>query len=42
VSRAERLFGFRAKTKFEGGLMKTIKWYLASRKGARGPSAKGP
>jgi GDP-L-fucose synthase len=32
VSRAERLFGFRAKTKFEDGLKKTIEWYLANRK----------
>jgi GDP-L-fucose synthase len=34
VSRAEKLFGFRAKTKFEDGLRKTIDWYLASRKAA--------
>jgi GDP-L-fucose synthase len=34
VSRAEKLFGFRAKTKFEDGLKKTIDWYLASRKAA--------
>jgi GDP-L-fucose synthase len=33
VSRAEKLFGFRAKTKFEDGLRKTIDWYLAHRKG---------
>ncbi len=32
VSRAEKLFGFRAKTKFEDGLRKTIDWYLAHRK----------
>lgn len=30
VSRAEREFGFRAKTDFEGGLAKTIAWYHAS------------
>ncbi|MBI3828529.1 MAG: GDP-L-fucose synthase [Planctomycetes bacterium] len=29
VSRAEQLFGFRAKTKFEDGLRKTIEWYRA-------------
>lgn len=27
VSRAEKLFGFRAKTSFEEGLQKTIEWY---------------
>ena len=32
VSRAEKLFGFKAKTKFEDGLRKTIDWYLAHRK----------
>jgi GDP-L-fucose synthase len=32
VSRAEKLFGFRAKTNFEEGLRRTIKWYLAERK----------
>ena len=32
VSRAERLFGFRAKTKFEDSLKKTIEWYLTNRK----------
>lgn len=31
VSRAERLFGFRARTKLEEGLRKTIDWYLANR-----------
>jgi GDP-L-fucose synthase len=31
VSRAEREFGFRAKTKFEEGLKRTIEWYLANR-----------
>jgi GDP-L-fucose synthase len=29
VSRAEKEFGFKAKTKFEDGLRKTIKWYLS-------------
>jgi GDP-L-fucose synthase len=32
VSRAEKLFGFRAKTKFEDGLKKTIDWYLAHKR----------
>jgi GDP-L-fucose synthase len=32
VSGAERLFGFRARTRFEDGLRKTIDWYLANRK----------
>jgi GDP-L-fucose synthase len=31
VSRAERLFGFRARTRFEDGLRKTVDWYLANR-----------
>jgi len=31
VSRAEREFGFRARTSFEDGLAKTIAWYEASR-----------
>jgi GDP-L-fucose synthase len=31
VSRAEREFGFRARTTFEDGLAKTIAWYEASR-----------
>jgi GDP-L-fucose synthase len=42
VSRAEKLFGFKAKTKFRDGLRATIDWYLASRKGSRGPAANGP
>ena len=42
VSRAEKLFGFKAKTKFRDGLKATIDWYLASRKGSRGPAANGP
>lgn len=31
TSKAERLFGFRAKTAFEQGLQTTIDWYLAAR-----------
>ena len=31
VSRAEKLFGFRAKMSFEDGLRKTIDWYIANR-----------
>ncbi len=31
VSRAEREFGFRARTSFDNGLRRTIKWYLAQR-----------
>lgn len=30
ISRAEKEFGFRAKTAFEEGLKKTIEWYLAN------------
>lgn len=30
ISRAEKEFGFRAKTDFEEGLRKTIKWYLGN------------
>jgi len=30
VSRAEELFGFRAKMSFEDGLRKTIDWYVAN------------
>jgi GDP-L-fucose synthase len=33
VSRAEKLFGFKARTKFEDGLRKMIDWYLAHEKG---------
>jgi GDP-L-fucose synthase len=29
VQRAERFFGFRAKTNFEDGLRRTIEWYMA-------------
>jgi GDP-L-fucose synthase len=32
TSKAEREFGFKAKTKFEEGLRKTIEWYISSRK----------
>lgn len=32
TSKAEREFGFRAKTGFEEGLRKTISWYIAQRK----------
>jgi GDP-L-fucose synthase len=37
VSRAEKEFGFRAKTSFDEGLRRTIVWYLANR-GAQRPS----
>ena len=32
ISRAEKEFGFRAKTSFEEGLRKTIDWYISIRK----------
>jgi len=32
VSRAKKLFGFKAKTKFETGLKTTIDWYMANRR----------
>jgi GDP-L-fucose synthase len=32
VSRAEREFGFRAHTRFDEGLKKTIEWYLGNRR----------
>ncbi len=32
TSKAEREFGFKAKTSFEEGLRKTIEWYISSRK----------
>jgi GDP-L-fucose synthase len=32
VSRAEKEFGFRAKTNFEEGLKKTIDWYIRTNK----------
>ncbi|OGW40698.1 MAG: GDP-fucose synthetase [Nitrospirae bacterium RBG_13_39_12] len=31
ISKAEREFGFKAKTKFEQGLKKTIEWYVSTR-----------
>jgi GDP-L-fucose synthase len=34
VSRAEKLFGFKAKTPFDEGLRKTIDWYLTNREPA--------
>jgi len=37
VSRAEKFFGFKAKTKFRDGLKATIDWYLATRKGSTRP-----
>ena len=33
TSRAERWFGFRARTSFEVGLSRTVEWYRAQRKG---------
>jgi len=33
VSRAEREFGFRAKTDFREGLRRTVEWYEENRKG---------
>jgi GDP-L-fucose synthase len=48
TSRAERLFGFRAETRFEDGLLATIDWYRARRTRPataglrpRGPAAAG-
>jgi GDP-L-fucose synthase len=35
VSRAEKFFGFRARTPFEEGLKRTIDWYLEKRKETR-------
>jgi GDP-L-fucose synthase len=32
VTKAEKEFGFRAKTKFDEGLKKTIEWYISNRK----------
>jgi len=32
VYRAEREFGFRARMKFEEGLVRTIAWYVEKRK----------
>jgi GDP-L-fucose synthase len=34
TSRAERAFGFRARTPFEEGLRKTVAWYEAERRSA--------
>jgi len=31
ISRAEQMFGFRARTSFEDGLRRTIRWYLGER-----------
>ncbi len=36
TSKAERLFGFKAKRPFEEGLRRTIEWYLQARKQDRG------
>ena len=36
VSRAEKLFGWRATTPFRDGLRKTIEWYRSERRAARG------
>jgi GDP-L-fucose synthase len=38
VSRAERLFGFRAHTDFAAGLRETVAWYRAHRSGASSPA----
>jgi GDP-L-fucose synthase len=35
VTKAEKEFGFKAKTKFEEGLRRTIEWYISSRPTAR-------
>jgi len=39
TSKAEKYFGFRAKTPFEEGLRRTIKWYLATRQAAQAKAA---
>jgi nucleoside-diphosphate-sugar epimerase len=31
VTKAEKEFGFKAKTKFEDGLKRTIEWYISNR-----------
>jgi GDP-L-fucose synthase len=41
TSKAEGEFGFRAKTSFEDGLMKTISWYLAHHKKKKEPENRG-
>jgi GDP-L-fucose synthase len=35
VTRAEREFGFRARTSFDEGLMRTIEWYMAQRQASQ-------
>jgi GDP-L-fucose synthase len=40
VSRAEREFGFRARTSFDDGLQRTVTWYLANRSTNRPLSAR--
>ena len=40
VSRAEREFGFRARTSFDDGLQRTVAWYLANRGANRPLSAR--
>jgi GDP-L-fucose synthase len=37
ISRAEREFGFRARTRFDAGLRKTIDWYLGTRSPGKSP-----
>jgi GDP-L-fucose synthase len=32
VTKAEKEFGFKAKTKFEEGLKQTIEWYISTTK----------
>jgi len=39
TSRAEALFGFRARTSFDAGLRTTIGWYQQEREAGRLPSA---
>lgn len=41
VSKAEKEFGFRAKTSFEEGLKKTIEWYIGTKKKADFSGNKG-
>src|SRR5262245_15244768 len=41
VSRAERAFGFRARTTFEDGLERTVRWYMAARAALRGSTLAG-
>jgi GDP-L-fucose synthase len=42
TARAERLFGFRARTSFQEGLRQTIEWYRAAGASTRPPLASGP